>query len=296
MKRQRTLPHFERINAHHEATGYTGRTDLPGFHVFALEDTYPSTRRVMPPHTTGFFILMLLEDSADATVEVDAERYRDHASGLFFGSPGRVSAWVRGAVQRGFVVYLEPSFVDHPGALEDAFPFFRPTEANALEITEPERVRLRAHLEQVLCVFQDSHPYRVEMLRALALALLFECKGVFEAHQRAPSESRPGLALRFQRLLEQDYLTRQTVREYADLLHVTPNHLSAVVSSELGRTAHALIAQRIGLEAKRLLRYTDLSVAEVSDYLGFAEPTHFTRFFRRLVTASPLEYRRSGEA
>ena len=295
MKHRRNLPHFEDINAHHEATGYAGRTDLPGFHVFTLEDTYPSTRRVMPPHTTGFYTLMLLEDSADAVVEVNTERFEGRTAALFFGSPGRVNAWVRGAMQRGFVVYLAPWFVEHPGALEDVFGFFRLTAVNALEISAPERARLRAHLDHLLRVFCEERAYRLEMLRALSLALLFECKGVFEAQSSASSEARPGLTLRFQRLLEQHHLSKQTVQEYAQLLHVTPNHLSVIVSGELGRSAHALIAERVALEARKLLRYTDLSVAEISDYLGFAEPTHFARFFKRQTATTPLEFRRSGE-
>jgi AraC-like DNA-binding protein len=65
-----------------------------------------------------------------------------------------------------------------------------------------------------------------------------------------------------------------------------------VVSSTLGQKAHDLIADRLLLEAKKLLRYTDLSIAEVADYLGFEEPTHFGRFFKRKFALTPLEYRR----
>lgn len=58
-----------------------------------------------------------------------------------------------------------------------------------------------------------------------------------------------------------------------------------------GKTPHNLIAERILLEAKRLLTYSDLSIAEIADYLGYSEPTHFGRFFRRYLGLSPHTWR-----
>lgn len=252
----------------------------------------------MPPHDIVLYRIMLIENSDDAVVEIDGERYRDHRASLFFGAPGHISAWVRGQAQRGYVVYLAEEFLSHhPRALLEEFSFFRPTEINAVPVTESERTRLRDHLGQLLRTFRARRPYRVQMLQSLAVALLFECRGIFEAYSLSaqPKDSRTTLAFRFQNLLEERYLITQTVQEYAELLHVTPNHLSAAVSSALGRTAHKLISDRLALEARKLLRYTDLGIAEVADYLGFAEPTHFARFFKRQLRITPLEYRRSGE-
>jgi AraC family transcriptional regulator, transcriptional activator of pobA len=55
-----------------------------------------------------------------------------------------------------------------------------------------------------------------------------------------------------------------------------------------------LISERLLLEAKKLLRYTDLPIAEVADYLGFAEPTHFSHFFRQKLALTRLAYRRTA--
>ena len=55
-----------------------------------------------------------------------------------------------------------------------------------------------------------------------------------------------------------------------------------------------MIADRLLLEAKKLLRYTDFTIAEIADYLGFEEPTHFGRFFKRNLSLTPLEYRRQS--
>lgn len=114
MKRQKQIPHFDDINRSHEATGFSGRTDLPDFHVFTLEETYPSTRKVMPPYTLRFYCIVLLEkNSHDAVIELNTERMQGPSNTVSFQSPGHVSAWVRGEAQRGFILYFQPEFLIH---------------------------------------------------------------------------------------------------------------------------------------------------------------------------------------
>lgn len=295
MQHRKQILHFEDINHSHEVMGFSGRTDLPDFHVYTLEETYPSTRKVMPPYTFRFYCLMLLEEhSQDAMMELNTQRVDGPSNTISFQSPGHVSAWVRGEAQQGFLLYFQPEFLSHYRIpLMEEFPFFRPAEVNVLPLTSKEKATLRDHFLRLERTFKTPHPYRVPMLQALLLALLFDCKGLYEGYhaRQELSSLHLSLATQFQQSVEQHYLMLRTVQAYAELLHVTPNHLSQAVSGEVGRTAYDLIAERVLLEAKKLLYYTDLSVGEVADYLGFEEPTHFTRFFKRKLALTPLEYR-----
>ncbi|MNE89947.1 Transcriptional activator NphR [compost metagenome] len=58
-----------------------------------------------------------------------------------------------------------------------------------------------------------------------------------------------------------------------------------------GQSALQIIHQRLLLEAKRNLIYTNMTVSQVSDSLGFSDPTYFSRFFRRLGGQSPKAFR-----
>lgn len=296
MQHQRRILHFDDINQSHKAMGFSGHTDLSEFHVYTLEETYPSTRKVMPPYTLRFYCVMLLEEqSHDAVIELNTERWQGPSNTISFQPPGCVSTWIRGEAQRGFLVYFQPEFLSHhPRLLSEEFPFFHPFENTVLPLAAEEKDALRDHFMRLQRTFKSFHRYRGGMLQALLLAFLFDCKGLYEdyrLHQESKSV-KPSLTLRFQQSLEQHYLTRQSVQAYAELLNVTPNHLSQAVSTAFGKGAHDLIADRLLLEAKKLLRYTDLTIAEVADYLGFEEPTHFGRFFKRKMTLTPLEYRR----
>jgi AraC family transcriptional activator of pobA len=297
MRHTRRILHFDDINQSHEAMGSPVRTDLHDFHIFTLQQTYPSTRKIMPPYSLRFYCLMLLEDNShDAIVELNAERLAGPSNTISFQSPGHVSAWVRGEAQQGFILYFQPEFLTrYSTSLTEDFPFFRPTEINMLPLAPEERAALRDHFVRLERSFKGSHSYRVSMLQVLLLALLYDCQGLYESYCSLQPQHPPvkfALAAQFQQLIEQHYLTHRSVQTYADLLHVTPNHLSQTISNTLGRKAHELIEDRLLLEAKKLLRYTSLSVAEVAEYLGFEEPTHFTRLFKRRFALTPLQYRR----
>jgi AraC family transcriptional regulator, transcriptional activator of pobA len=286
---------FTDINASHAATGYAGRTDLPGFHIFTVEDTYPSTRQVMPPYSFRFYQVVLLENSGDASLNMNEKRMDDLSDSLSFASPDHVLAWTRGAEQHGYILYFKPDFLaHHPRLIEDEFPFFRLTEINFVYVSPADKQQLRDHFARLLDMFRGQHPYRVPMLQALLLILLFDCKHIYEKQERSQQGISPqhALAHRFQQFVNQHYLTRKTVQAYAELLHVSPDYLGEAVKTVTGKTPIHLISDRILLEAQKLLLYTDLSVAEIAHYLGYAESTHFGRFFRRHTGSSPHVWRR----
>jgi AraC-like DNA-binding protein len=59
-----------------------------------------------------------------------------------------------------------------------------------------------------------------------------------------------------------------------------------------GKTAKALLTDRIALEAKRLLVHSSMSVAAIAEALGFEEATNFVKFFKRETRVTPGAFRR----
>lgn len=103
---------------------------------------------------------------------------------------------------------------------------------------------------------------------------------------------------RGQRILQQflDALGRKdplprNVKTYADYLCITPNHLSAVIREQSGRSVMDWLNAHCVLRAQVLLRHTNLSIYEIADRLGFQSSTFFTRFFHRETGVTPKEYR-----
>lgn len=81
------------------------------------------------------------------------------------------------------------------------------------------------------------------------------------------------------------------VEYYADKLCITSKHLSAVVKEMSGQTAGKLIDNYVIMEAKMLLRSTDLTVQEISSRLNFPNQSFFGKYFKHATGVSPTEFR-----
>lgn len=102
------------------------------------------------------------------------------------------------------------------------------------------------------------------------------------------------LAAAFTALVEQDFHSSKTVRDYAKALGVTPTHLSRVCNKACGRPASAILADRVHYEARRLLTETHMPVKDIASALGFASPAYFTRAFSQHTGRTPSQFRRGA--
>ena len=137
-------------------------------------------------------------------------------------------------------------------------------------------------------------PYDRQTVEHLETALLYDLK-LLHAHQSGENTAKLS---RGQRILQQflDALGRKdplprNIKAYADHLCITPNHLSAVIREQSGRSVMDWLNAHCVLRAQVLLRHTDLSIYEIADRLGFQSATFFTRFFHRETGITPKEYR-----
>lgn len=105
---------------------------------------------------------------------------------------------------------------------------------------------------------------------------------------------RRQLMARFSDLVERRFRDNQSVADFAQALHVSESRLRSVCLASTGQSPIQLIHARILLEAKRQLHYTNNPVSEIAYALGFEDPAYFTRFFSRLVGASPRAFRSKG--
>jgi AraC-like DNA-binding protein len=81
------------------------------------------------------------------------------------------------------------------------------------------------------------------------------------------------------------------VAQYADIMALTPNHLTQTVNQLTGKTSSQIIKSNQIIEIKRLLVHTNLSVSEIATKMNFPDQSYFAKFFKREVGLSPLQFR-----
>ncbi|GEO84806.1 MULTISPECIES: helix-turn-helix domain-containing protein [Alphaproteobacteria] len=102
------------------------------------------------------------------------------------------------------------------------------------------------------------------------------------------------LLARYRSLFEDHFRVERSPAFYADALAVTPARLNAACKNRAGKTASDLLYERVIIEAKRYLVYSESTVAQVAHMTGFDDPAYFNRFFTRQVGMSPGAYRKQA--
>ena len=95
----------------------------------------------------------------------------------------------------------------------------------------------------------------------------------------------------FMDLVAEHGTTQRNVGFYAEQLRLTPNHLSTFVKQHTGKSVMQWLNERTILQAKVLLKHTDLPISDIAYQLSFSEVTLFSRFFRRETGSTPKSYR-----
>jgi len=245
-------------------------------------------------HTLGFHDILLVTRGR-GSLELDGELHAVVPGTVFFSRPGEVRRWrVRGL--DGACLFFTEDFVTEvfrDGRFLEQLAYFAPARPSARLALAPSQ--RRQFLERFVAMrgeiaaLADDTPHA---LRAVLYETLVRLNRWYAArHGGTPRVLAGSLVERFRERVERDFATQHRLGHYARELGVTPGHLNACCRRELRQTAGAIVRHRIALEARRLLRYSDLNAAQVADRLGFDDASYFTRFFRRETGRTPTRFR-----
>lgn len=168
---------------------------------------------------------------------------------------------------------------------------------------EPRDIDFMSHFYDALRILIDApadhYPYRSEVIQALLRSAFLGLCGALETRLPADApvrEPRSGQAdtlfRRFLGLVSEGKTKGQTVEDYASELCVSPKHLSNVCKKNSGKTAGEWIREHILEEIRYYLKQTDLSMKEISDRLGFANPSFFGKYVKAHFGMTPMQFRR----
>lgn len=147
---------------------------------------------------------------------------------------------------------------------------------------------------------RSDYAYKYDLLRSLSQELmLFGMKLRPMPHEKNTPNATERLSRMFIELLSRQFpldglhprMELRTASDFANAMSVHTNHLNRALKEALGHTTTELITERVLREAKVLLTTTNWSVSQIGYALGFAEPTHFSNFFRKHARQSPKQFR-----
>lgn len=274
-----------------------------GVHIDYMPDFFATdTMDNNKPHVHTFYeIIWFKEEGGIHTV--DFQDYEIKKDMLIFLAPGQVHHFNGTKRNKGLTIKLCADFLTEGCNEEDTFinfDIFNSFNDKPYCTIEPEIAKeLNKYIEEIES--EKSHVREFghsALMRALIKIILIYIHrhGInkdYESQKKTKASHR--LFMKFRGLLEENYTHIHTVKEYADMLNVSSKTLSNSVLECSGQTPLEFINNRIIIESKRLLRFSDLMIKEIGYNMGYDDPSYFVKFFKRATGYLPFDFREGGQ-
>lgn len=161
-----------------------------------------------------------------------------------------------------------------------------------LRLEDSDTVHIRKTLDLMSHYLTSDHP--AEMAGSLVNFLLLQITEIFHSQNVHPAgrvKHSDALFRLFRKLLAENYRKEHELQFYADSLHISQTYLSRVIRQISGKTVNNYIAEALYTDARRLLVFTDLTVKEIAEQLGFSDQSSFGKFFKKKSETSPANFR-----
>lgn len=175
--------------------------------------------------------------------------------------------------------------------LLEEFPFLEFNSFPLVNISESSKNQVLNVLERLLKEYKEDTNCRLDVLRAYLIALFTEIKPFVEKSIPVATNAPSIITEQYKKALSKYIYEKNKISDYAELLAISPNHLNKCVKKTIGKSAHDLLNEMLLLEAKVLLKQTNLNVTEIAYKIGKNEVSDFARFFKSQTGMRPSEYR-----
>lgn len=239
-------------------------------------------------HRDDYYIFVFLEEG-EAVFSIDFQEYMVSSPAVLCVLPGQVHLPVDFTKIAGWMLFLDPMFVD------DEYKEVFERASFVKGKVEPDG-ELAEDLRNCASILYRRLNSASKSGQGVSNYLISSFVGmVAEAYGKeiyvSTSKRYAVMTCRFKSLLSEKYKSLKNPSQYAAELNISPVYLNEAVKNTTGMTVTGCIRQEIVTQAKRLLYYTNMSVKEISLELGYEDWAYFIRLFTKATSLSPMQFR-----
>jgi AraC family transcriptional activator of pobA len=243
------------------------------------------------PHRHADLCQLLFVFKGQAELEIEGQRTQLQTPAIQVLPPLSVHGFRFSEDVEGFIVTLATPLINHLQAqLGDSVHALASAENYPAGI---DGDYLNSLFSALQAEYNGHQPAREMLMHSLvSVIMVWVSRQAIVRHKASQRPQRQREYLNgFIQLVEETYRQHVKVEDLAHRLGISVSHLNGTCRELAGQPALQIMHERQLLEAKRLLTYTSMTIYEMSELLGFSDPTNFTRLFRRRVGISPKAFR-----
>jgi AraC family transcriptional activator of pobA len=290
--KRRTIPQFALYGEN------TASHDLELVHI---EDIYERSSRngwVIKPHRHPHLFQMLCMFDGEVEMQLDTTMHHLEGAWAITLPPGVVHGFRFRPDTQGMVLSLAVNLqgLDAENQITRLLDGdLRQAQVLGLEAGSAEFSHLQHCLQAIHHEMITRREDQSLALFSLVKLVLVHIRRQVHQHNRDDPASNNGIRLtdRFRQLAEIHYDRHWSIAEYAGSLHVSVSTLNRACKVFLGIPAKHFLQERLHIEAKRRLLYTQESLEQLADGLGYKDAAYFSRVFKAREGMPPGDFRKA---
>lgn len=264
------------------------------FHINRLEDYRDKIHFPLPPHRKQVYDFLFLTKGMTRRSKA-LNPYEIKANMFFFLPAYQITnhEFMSADTEGYFCHFNFDMFTNHlpqHNILRD-FPFLQFLGNPIIEVNDTVKPFIFNVLQRLEAEYLKGEQSNFDIITVYLLALFTELKRFYTPSVSVKKNTALMITQNFKDALSRHIYEKQKVTEYADFLSVSPNHLNKCVKTTTGQSAQDLLNEMIVLEAKVLLKQTDMQISEIAYKLSQQNHSDFSRFFKAKTGMSPKEYK-----
>lgn len=242
-------------------------------------------------HRHNFYTLIWIQEGS-GTHQIDFKDYPIESNTIHFVSPQQVHWFKNNPGIKGWLFLFNVNFLESSGMngrfMQALQLFTGYTQPEALKVPKSEEKKLQEYCHRAHLETDPNRNFHQEAASSIIKLFLIECSRIKQSLninsankvQEIPSSNR--ILSQFLENLELHFQEKHKVSEFAELQAITPNYLNEVIKVSSGRSAKEHIQSRLLLEAMRYATHSEMNTKETAYTLGFDDPAHFSKFFKKM--------------
>ncbi|OAZ05067.1 AraC family transcriptional regulator [Flavobacterium succinicans] len=248
------------------------------------------------PHKHNFYSIMWITNGKSKQ-HIDFKNYTVFENTLFFISPGQLHLFEEWEDIEGFVIAFTESFFlqifQNKNILFELSYLDNLYENPFLQLKNEDIKALKPIVDLLFHESKNSEQNH-DTIQALLLVLLRCIQKLFSAKNEQNNHKHQIVIFKqFKNLVELNFNKNLSVSDYASQLNISAHLLNTFIKATSGKTTTEIIKERIILEAQQFLHFSELTVSQIADQLGFDDSSYFARYFKKEVGLSPLDFRKN---
>lgn len=237
-------------------------------------------------------------ENGTGTYQIDFKEFTIAGTGIFCLSPGQIFTIKNEKVKSAYQIAFDKDFYcveTHGKEIAcNGLLFNNVHRATAISVKEEERNLFQNIINQIVTELKSKGSAHREMLETYLRMFLIQTLRLVDQEQPTSKENnvkQNNLAQDFIALVEKHFRLEHSVSSYAEKLFVAPKSLAKRLKVLEYPSPSQIIKDRLVLEAKRQLKFSNKTVREIAFELGFEDPAYFSRLFSKNAGLSPAQYR-----